>query len=405
MPAGLIAAVAPASFAERVGAQTEDRLLAINGHPLRDVIDVHFYGADRHLSLQIERRGASLILEGERRYGEPLGLTFAHTIFDEIRRCDNRCEFCFVSQMPPGLRRSLYVRDDDYRLSFLHGAYITLTNLEEVDWTRIAAQHLSPLYISVHATEPRLRRQALRNPTAPPVLPQLRRLADLGIEMHTQIVLTPGLNDGPHLDHSFADLAELHPAVRSVSVVPLGLTRYHRGGCRLHTEVEMRQVVEQVKGWQNRLRPVLGVTFAYLADEWYLRLDEPVPPLAAYDGLDLTENGVGLVRRFLHSARSRLGAYRSASVVTGTLFGPTLRTVTELDVLPIHNLFFGETVTVAGLLTARDVIEQLRGRDLGDVVLLPPAMFGGPEGQTLDGMSPCEIGAALDAEVVADEGK
>jgi putative radical SAM enzyme (TIGR03279 family) len=302
--------------------------------------------------------------------------------------------------MPPNLRPSLYVKDDDYRLSFLTGSYVTLTNLTEADWARIDEQRLSPLYVSVHATDLDLRRRVLRNPAAPDVMEQLRRLAALDIEVHTQIVVTPGLNDGPHLDRSIGDLSGLYPLTRSVSVVPVGLTRFHRSGCRVHTEAEMRLVFKQVVAWQARLRERLGVSFAYLSDEWYLRLGESVPEVDVYDGLDLTENGVGLVRRFLDAHH----AYpASSTLVTGTLFAPVLRAVTKATVIPVVNDFFGQTVTVAGLLTGQDVIAQLQGRDLGDVVVLPGAMFGGPEGQSLDGMGPQGIEEALGRRVVTIE--
>ena len=397
MPGGLISGVAPGSLAERAGLRSGDELVAINGHALRDVIDVQFYAAEEHLALEVQRGEEAFAVEAQRRYGEPLGLDFAELTFDGIRRCDNRCEFCFVAQMPPQLRTALYVKDDDYRLSFLTGSYVTLTNLDEDDWARIDAQHLSPLYVSVHATDLDLRRRALRNPKAPDVISQLRRLAELDVEVHTQIVLTPGLNDGPHLDISIGDLAELYSAVLSVSVVPVGLTRFHRGKCRVHTDAEMRLVFKQVTAWQARLRERLGVNFAYLSDEWYLRLGEPVPEAGAYDGLDLTENGVGLVRRFLDVRPTHPV---SSTLVTGTLFAPVLRAVTDADVISITNHFFGDTVTVAGLLTGQDVIAQLQGRELGDVVVLPAAMFGGPEGQSLDGMWPQEIGEVLGREVV-----
>ncbi len=421
MPAGLIVAVSPGSLAERVGLRPGDELLSINGHRLRDVIDVQFYSAEERLTLQARRGEQEFAAEAERRYDESLGLEFAEPTFDGIRRCNSRCEFCFVAQMPAtGLRRSLYIKDDDYRYSFLSGSYVTLTNLDETDWARIGQQHLSPLYVSVHATDPDLRRRILRNPTAPDVMAQLRRLADLGIEVHTQVVVIPGLNDGPHLDRSIGDLSDLYPAVRSVSVVPVGLTKFHRGGCRAHTAEEMRVVFEQVTGWQERLCGRLGVRFAYLSDEWYLRLGETVPELQQYDGLDLTENGVGLVRQFLcefQVSRFQVGDLNlepatlrpeTITLVTGTLFAPVLRSlVADLSatVAPVVNRFFGETVTVAGLLAGRDVVAQLQERSLGDVVVLPPAMFGGPEGQSLDEMWPQEVGDALGRPVILGVGE
>lgn len=408
MTGGEIAAVAPGSLGARIGLRPGDRLLAINGEPVRDVIDVQFLAAEEELELEIEREGEAIAFEARRRYDEPLGLSFARPTFDvAIRRCNNHCEFCFVAQMPPGLRPWLYVKDDDYRHSFLFGNYVTLTNLTPADWERIEDQYLSPLYVSVHATDPALRWRVLRNPTAPDVMAQLHRLAEIGVEVHTQIVVTPGLNDGPHLDRSIGDLARLYPAVRSLSVVPVGLTRYHRGGCRVHTLAEMRAVFDQVTAWQRRLQPDLGARFAYLSDEWYLRLGEPVPPAAAYDGLDLTENGVGLVRRFLdRGGIPEIEPERSATLVTGTLFAPTLaQAVAErsnMEVVPVVNHFFGETVTVAGLLTARDVIAQLQERPLGDLVVLPAAMFGGPDGQSLDEMWPEDVAEALGRPVVVN---
>jgi putative radical SAM enzyme (TIGR03279 family) len=397
VPGGVISAVALGSLAERAGLQAGDELLAINGHVLRDVIDAQFYAAEEYLALEVRRGEETFTVEAERRYGQPLGLDFAESTFDGIRRCDNHCEFCFVAQMPAGLRKPLYVKDDDYRLSFLTGSYVTLTNLTADDWARIEEQRLSPLYVSVHATDLDLRRRVLRNPNVPDVVSQLRRLAELDVEVHTQIVVTPGLNDGPHLDRSIGDLAELYPALLSVSIVPVGLTRFHRGKCRVHTDVEMRRVFERVTAWRARLRERFGGNFVHLSDEWYLRLGEDVPETSAYDGLDLTENGVGLVRRFLDAHQAYPASY---TLVTGTLFAPVLRAVADTDVIPITNHFFGATVTAAGLLTGQDVIAQLQGRELGAVVVLPAAMFGGPEGQSLDGMWPQEIGEALGREVV-----
>ena len=410
MPPGVIATVSDGSLAERLGLRPGDHIVSINGHTPRDVIDVQFFGADDHLVLSVFRNGSTLTYETERRDGEPLGLDFAEPTFDSVRRCKNWCEFCFVSQMPGGLRASLYVRDDDYRYSFLFGSYVTLTNLDEPDWQRIGQQRLSPLYVSVHATEPDLRRQALGNPSAPDLVPQLRRLGGLGIKVHTQVVAVPDLNEGPHLDRTIGDLADLYPEVQSVSVVPVGLTRFSDGNCRDHTDGEMRATVERVMSWQERLRKRLGAAFVYLSDEWYLRLGEGIPPAATYDGLDLTENGVGLVRRFLDGWEGSelhslvLKTKVTAVLVTGELFAPILRRAVSAEserhrngvrVLPVRNRFFGDSVTVAGLLTGQDVVDQLRGRELGDLVVLPAVMFDGPQGQSLDEMSPQEVGEAL----------
>ena len=407
---GRISAVAADSLAERLGLRPGDELVSINGQPLRDVIDVRYYASEPLLRLRVRREGDVRLLEVERRYDEPLGLEFSEPVFDRIRRCNNRCEFCFVTQMPRGLRLSLYVKDDDYRYSFLFGSYVTLSNLTEDDWQRIDEQHLSPLYVSVHATEPDLRRHFLGNPDAPDILEQLGRLAGMGILVHTQIVVRPGVNDGSHLDRSIRDLAELYPAVRSVSVVPVGLTRYHRLECRLHTETEMRAVLDRVSGWQVRLREALDATFAYLSDEWYLRLGEDLPSIEHYDDLDLTENGVGLVRRFLdrevRPLRSRLLDLESPTLATGTLFAPVLRSAvagSSADVVAVPNRFFGESVTVAGLLTAQDVIEQLEDQAADGVVVLPAVMFGGPKGQSLDEMWPGDVEQALGRPVVIGE--
>jgi putative radical SAM enzyme (TIGR03279 family) len=397
-----------------LGLRPGDELLEINGHPLRDLIDVQFYGVEDRLTLRVRREGGERTLRARRRYDEPLGLDFVRPLFDaDIRRCNNHCEFCFVAQMPRGLRPSLYIKDDDYRYSFLFGSYITLTNLTEEDWARIGEQHLTPLYVSVHATDPDLRRRVLGNPHAPDVIDGLRHLARRGIEVHTQLVLIPGLNDSPHLDRSIGDLADLYPSVRSVSVVPVGLTKYHRGGCRPYTVQKMREVWEQVTAWQQRLRRRLGVRFVYLSDEWYLRLGEAIPPRAAYDGLDLRENGVGLVRSLLDRWRSvertlsALGG-PGQTWVSGELMAPVLeglaakfadRTGIRAEVVPVPNRFFGETVTVAGLLTGQDVIAYLRERPLQEQVVLPAVMFRGPEGQSLDEMRPDDLARALERPV------
>ena len=273
----LIADVAPRSVAARAGLRAGDVLLALNGMPLRYVIDVQFYAAEPELEFLIERGGRQITLDVHRRYGQALGLTFETELFDgKIRACRNNCDFCFVSQMAPDLRGPLYVKDDDYRLSFLHGNYITLTNLDDSDWERIEEQHLSPLYVSVHATEADVRVGLMHNPRAGEIMEHLERLAGMDIEVHTQAVLVPGRNDGVHLDRTIADLASLYPAVADVTVVPVGLTRWHNPALRPYTDAEASAVLTQTLDWQNRLRAELNTGFVYPSDEWFLRAGVPV---------------------------------------------------------------------------------------------------------------------------------
>jgi putative radical SAM enzyme (TIGR03279 family) len=290
------------------------------------------------------------------------------------------------------------VRDDDYRYSVLYGSFVTLTNLTPEDWRRFAEQRLSPLYVSVHATDPALRRQLLGKEDIPDVLPQVDRLAELGIEMHAQVVLTPGVNDGEHLQRTIADLAARYPAVQSIGVVPVGLTRYHRGDCQRYTPQGAGAVIEQLTPLQHGHREQHGVSLVHLADEWYLLADQDVPAAEMYDGYPQIENGIGLVRRFLQD-KSKLQAasprlrVSSCTLACGVLIAPLLRRLVgrlavssgvRFDVVPVVNRLFGETVTVSGLLGGDDLVAALDGRELGEVVFLPRAMFAAyAPGQTV----------------------
>ncbi|HFD38418.1 MAG TPA: DUF512 domain-containing protein, partial [Anaerolineae bacterium] len=418
-PGGLITAVEPGSLAAEIGLEPGDRLLSINGHPLRDVIDVQFYGAEEWLALRVERNGRRFTVEIGRDYDETLGLAFAHPTFDvDIRRCANNCLFCFVKQNAPGMRRALYVKDDDYRYSFLSGHFVTLTNLTADDWARLAEQRLGPLYVSVHATDPALRRRILGRRDAPDVLAQLRRLAELGIAVHSQVVLIPGLNDGPRLEQTLADLTALYgQPVESVGIVPLGLTRYHPGPLRTYTAEEARAVLDQLEPWRRQSRARWGRPFVYPSDEWYLVAGREVPPAAEYDGFPQLENGVGMVRQLLDewAEMQRDGepprAAGSATLVCGTLIAPLLGRIVgemaawsgaDLRLVPIVNRFFGAVTTVSGLLTGQDVVDALQGRALGERVILPRAMFTGrygagatPPGYTLDDLSLDDLAARL----------
>ncbi len=421
--AGQITAVQPRSAAAALGVLPGDELLAVNGSPCEDVIDVQFYSADSQLTLDVRRGDQELTLVGKRRYNQALGLSFAHPTFDiDIRRCNNLCEFCFVLQMAPKMRRTLYIKDDDYRYSFLFGHYVTLTNVSAHDWERIREQHLSPLYVSVHATDLDVRRQCLRNPTAPDILGQLRELSAHNFEVHTQLVITPGLNDGDILRKSVHELAALWPTVRSISVVPVGLTKHHKYGKRANTRAEAAAVLDQCATWQAEFRAQFGVGFVYPTDEWYLVGDVAVPPLASYDGLALHENGLGMVRSFLDEWQtvhtSELADFaprvRQVTLVTATLFAPVLRaaaaelaaqTDLHIDVIAVTNTHLGEGITVAGLLMSQDVIDQLSALDhLGDVIILPRIMFDHPDGVSLDDKSPQDVAVALNRPVaLADQ--
>jgi len=414
---GVIASVEPGSLADDWGLKPGDELLAVNGSPVEDVIDVQFYSAEEHVELTVRRDGKEFTVGADREYDQPVGLEFTHPTFDiDIRRCNNLCTFCFVLQMAPKLRRTLYIKDDDYRYSFLYGHFVTLTNLSEHDWERIDRQHLSPLYVSVHATELDVRRKLLRNDDAPDVLEQLRWLSRRGIEVHTQIVVTPGLNDGEHLERSVHDLAEFWPTVQSVSVVPVGITRHHKYGERPNALAEMNSVLDSVHRWQREFLKRLGVRFAYLTDEWYLATHRPIPPRSHYDGLDLEENGLGMVRGFLEDwrkAKRKLPNFNfqfsKATLATGGLFAPVLRAAADelaqlsdvqLEVVPLRNERLGHTITVAGLLMGQDAIIQLRERSLGELVILPRIMFDHPTGIALDDVSVSDISDAIGRPVV-----
>ncbi|MBN1428042.1 MAG: DUF512 domain-containing protein [Anaerolineae bacterium] len=417
---GLVTAVEPRSLAARLGVLPGDVILSVNGELVEDVIDVQYYAADYEITLILRRGDQEITLSGRRRDGQPLGLSFEHPTFDvDIRCCNNLCPFCFVLQMAPRMRRSLYVKDDDYRFSFLFGHYITLTNLSEHDRWRIVEQHLSPLYVSVHATDLVVRRRCLGNLDAPDILEQLAWLTGEGIEAHTQIVVTPGLNDGTHLEQSIRDLAELYPGVPSVSVVPVGLTRYHKYGHRTNTRREAEGVLDACHAWQKDFRRRLDVNFVYPTDEWYLVTGRPVPPPEAYDGLDLTANGLGMVRNFLDdwdAARAELVGkprLRRLTLATAALFAPTLANCAAefaalsdvaADVISIPNTRLGETITVSGLLMGEDIVSRLSGRDLGDVVALPRVTFDHPDTISLDDYSPLDIARVLGRPVALVDG-
>lgn len=420
---GRITAIQPGSVADEVGILPGDVLLAINDNKVDDVIDVHFYAAEEYLELLIRRDGEYLLFEAMRDYEQHLGLDFEHPTFDtDIRRCNNLCEFCFVLQMAPRYRRTLYIKDDDYRYSFLFGHFVTLTNLEEHDWWRIETMRLSPLYISVHVTDLEMRRRFLRNRNAPDILAQLAWLAERGIEYHTQLVIVPGFNDGDWLDRSVRDLAKLWPSIKSISVVPVGLTKHHKYGMRTHQPEEAGQMLNYLERLQPDFKEQFGLRFVYPTDEWYLLAARQVPPLADYDGQTLQENGLGMVRNFLdewehvrgeiaswsnnkeNGTALRLLPFSALTMVTGTMFAPILdKKAAELSailqiqiaVVPVINERLGHTITTAGLLMAEDIVNQLSGCEIGDLIVLPRIVFDHPAQISLDDLSPQDIANRL----------
>ncbi|TAK36802.1 MAG: DUF512 domain-containing protein [Chloroflexota bacterium] len=415
-----IVSVQPDSIASELDLQPGDRLIAVDGRSLRDVLDYRFYTAADALTLTLCR--------GEQRWdisvktnGADLGLGFAEPSFDGIRRCANNCDFCFLAGLPRGLRSSVYVKDDDYRYSFLYGTFVTLTNLVEEDWHRLAEQRLSPLYVSVHATELELRRKLLHNPRAPHVLDQLAALGRLRIQVHTQVVLCPGLNDGAHLDTTIRDLAELFPTVQSIGIVPVGLTAHHRKAqehdIRGYSRAEALALLQQIEHWQQQLRASLGVSLVYAADELYLMADAPIPEAGLYDDFPQYENGIGMVRTLLddwtklkRARRSGSAARRDATLVCGTSIAPLLRQIAAdlscrwsctLDVQPVVNRFFGPSVTVSGLLTGGDIQRQLATQRHQDIVAIPRVALDAAGARFLDDIELSELGQRLDAQIVA----
>jgi putative radical SAM enzyme (TIGR03279 family) len=412
----VVASIRRRTPAASAGLLAGDRILAVNGAPLRDAIDFQFHAGDDRLELTVARDGGRAALVLERR-GADLGLELAAPTPSEIATCANKCVFCFIHQLPKGMRRSLYVKDDDFRLSFLHGNYITLTDLSEAELARIEEQRLSPLYVSVHATDPALRHELLGRPrVSADILPRLERLARAGIRIHAQIVLCPDLNDGAHLERTVSELAPLHPRVATTAVVPVGLTRHRERLPRLRalTPPEARALVDTVGGWQARFLDTLGSRFVFLADEIYLMAGLPLPDADAYEGFPVAEDGIGLVRRFeddvahaLRRARGTTGA-RAVTVVTGEMYGPRLERLlaplaargVDARVVAVPNDFFGRAIAVAGLLTGRDIQRHLAALpDLGEEVLVPSVTVRDVDGVFLDDLTPKDLAADLGVPV------
>lgn len=382
----LIVNVEPDSIAEEVGIEKEDELLTVNGKSLRDVIDYKFYSTEEEITVELAKQNGEIWeIEIEKEYDEGLGIEFAPM---KIRQCPNECEFCFVDQMPDGYRKSLYIRDEDYRFSFMFGNYITLTNLSRKDKERIYEQKLSPLYISVHTTDVELRKDLLKNEHAPPILPQISEMTEQGIRLHTQIVLTPQINDGDYLERSVRDLAKFYPGVMSLAIVPVGLTKHRENlpSLATFTPEYARKTIIAIEAWREELKRKIGYPFLFPADEMFIIGELPLPSLDYYADFPQLENGVGMVTAFVSDMEifidqfpDKIKGKKTVSLITGTSFYPYLKKILDqiqidgvtFRLFKIQNDFLGHSVTMTGLIAGGDILAQLKDKDLGDILLIP----------------------------------
>ncbi len=441
MSAPRVVAVAPGSPAARAGLQPGDEIVAMDGQLPRDIIEYQLLADQAELELDVRRGGLERSVRLVREGAEPLGMELDAALFDRVRTCDNHCEFCFIHQLPKGLRRSLYTRDDDYRLSFLYGNFTTLTRFTEADLERVVTEGLSPLWVSIHATDPDVRARMLRNRRGALSLRWLRALLDHGIEVHGQIVVCPGVNDGHILDDTLAGVLDRYPELSTVACVPLGVSRFNvEATMRAHTRAEAATVIDLVEDWQETFLSALRRRLVYAADEYYLQIGRSFPSLATYGSIAQHDNGVGMARAFearFHGdqqapaggpggffqsvdgapatgyraprapgtvrLRPRVGA--PITVLTSTYGAQVLRPLVseaapEAEVMAVPNVFFGGNIGVAGLLTGADLTAVLRDAPMGRRFLVPDVCLSG--GRFLDGQSPEDLPRPV--EVVPADG-
>ncbi len=419
----LITAVLPDSIAADVGFEAGDRLVSINGQRPRDLIDYQFLCADEVLALEVlDTTGKAHHVEIEKDDDDDLGLEFESALFDGLIQCNNRCPFCFIDQQPPGMRQTLYLKDDDYRLSFLYGSYLTLTNLSQREWERIEQMRLSPLFVSVHATEPDVRSRLLKNPRAGQLLDQLRWFQERRLQIHAQVVLCPGINDRDHLTRTLLDLFQFHqdevPAVASVAVVPVGLTRFRPSEDELVpvSREKAQEVIAQVQALQASFRQQSGSTFAWLADEWFLLAHQDLPSESHYEDYPQLGNGVGSIRQFLKefqkAARSlpqQLTIPHHFTWVVGNAvelaFQPILKRLNsvgglKVSMVALASQYWGQSMTVTGLLTGQDILHALKGQALGDAIFLPSLMLKHNDTCFLDDMTVAELSQQLQTPIL-----
>ncbi len=418
----IVESVQADSIGESLGFEPGDKILSINGIRPRDLIDYRLLISNEELYLRIiDSAGRRHELQIEKEEDDELGLSFTEALFDGLIQCNNNCPFCFIDQQPTGKRKSLYLKDDDYRMSFLYGSYLTLTNLTESDWKRIEEQRLSPLFVSVHATEPKLRSKLLKNPRAGLLMEQINWFAKRNLQIHAQIVVCPGINDGNALTQTLTDLAENGkgewPVVLSTAVVPVGLTRFRpiNDGLVPVTSDSALKVISQVETLQKHFKTTLGSNFAWLSDEWYLIAGKALPTRSSYENFPQQENGVGSIRAFLKEIDvatsklpKRLASKRSCSWVVGRLVEESLQEASD-RINQIHGLtlhlyglsspYWGQEQVVTGLITGQDLLTGLQGLDLGQQLLLPSVMLREGENIFLDDMRVEEVATSLNVPI------
>lgn len=414
----LITAIEEGSIADQLGLVVGDTLLRINGQKMEDIFDYQYLVADEVILLLIRHAdGTEEEIEFEKDEDMDLGITFGSSLMDEYRSCHNKCIFCFIDQMPEGMRETLYFKDDDTRLSFLQGNYVTLTNLKDEDLDRIIRYKLAPINISVQATEPDLRRQMLNNRFAGDILEKIKKLADAQIPMNGQVVLCKGYNDKEHLDRTISDLSQFLPYMESLSVVPIGVTKFRDGLTKIDpfNRDEAREVLDQIHSWQRKLKEQYGNRFVHASDEWFLLAELPLPDEEYYEGYGQIENGVGMLRSFISEFEACLkevtgdNRTREVSIATAKLAYPMICYFAEelekkfpnlkVHVYCIKNYFFGETITVTGLMTAGDIIKQVKDQALGEELLLPENVLKADEPIFLDDMTLSEFQKTLQVPV------
>lgn len=414
----IISAIHQGSLAEELELVPGDKIISINEQELTDIIDLSFALADEEIEMLIEHEnGEQEIIAFEKDMDEELGAEFESAVFGKIRQCANNCYFCFVDQVAPNMRDSLYIKDDDYRLSFLYGNFVTMTNMGPRDLERIHRLHLSPLYISVHTTNPKLRGEMLRTKRGELIMEQLAKLNEADVEYHTQVVLCPGLNDGAELDRTIQDIISMQPCAKTLGIVPVGLTKFRENCYPLKTfdAQGAKKVIEQVRHWQEKMRKQTGKNFIYLSDEFYLLAGEPLPKAEEYDGFPQLDNGIGLTRNFIEQWKeteinpNNYQKLLNLDIICGKSAGKVIKNLVDelnidnlnANVLALENEFFGHEVTVTGLLTGQDIIKNLKQNKANrDGIIIPSCALREGEDIFLDDYTLEDIKKAFPDEEV-----